>query len=177
MRSIDHKHSSGPVRRAFSPFSGQVLMTAFSINRTPSKEQRECIAAAIGTTERRVQVWFQNRRQRAAAGALSTAQPAPVAMGIPAAPTSAMPVLAVPAVRACAPQEAVIRAPQPAAVSASPVAPPTVPLAPEQRPAARAPSAGSGCTEGQTVDGMKMEVRRRTRDRALTFSPCISLSR
>ena len=51
-------------RRAFSPFSTQVLISAFAIDTCPSKEQREAIAAAIGTTERRVQVWFQNRRQR-----------------------------------------------------------------------------------------------------------------
>ena len=46
-------------RRAFSPFSTAVLVSAFGINCTPSKEQREAIAVAIGTTERRVQVQLE----------------------------------------------------------------------------------------------------------------------
>lgn len=52
-------------RVAFSPYATAVLVTAFSISSTPTKEQREKLAEAIGTCERRVQVWFQNRRQRA----------------------------------------------------------------------------------------------------------------
>ena len=52
-------------RVAFSPYACAVLTTAFTISPTPSKDQRERLAEAIGTTERRVQVWFQNRRQRA----------------------------------------------------------------------------------------------------------------
>ena len=55
-------------RVAFSPYACAVLVNAFTISPTPSKDQRERLAEAIGTTERRVQVWFQNRRQRATPG-------------------------------------------------------------------------------------------------------------
>jgi len=75
--------SSGRRRRrvarrvAFSPFATAVLVTAFSISSTPSRQQREKLAEAIGTTERRVQVWFQNRRQRSGAAGAGDGLPLP----------------------------------------------------------------------------------------------------
>ena len=100
-------------RKAFSPFSTAVLISAFGINPTPSKEQREAIAAAIGTTERRVQVWFQNRRQRISTSvktvprdeAVAASQPAPsaeeppsppadgIAQAMPLPPAAALPTI------------------------------------------------------------------------------------
>lgn len=53
-----------------------VLKVHFERNRFPSKEERDRIAAELETSARRVQVWFQNRRQRerscAAAASTST---------------------------------------------------------------------------------------------------------
>ena len=73
-----------PVRRrrvtrrvSFTQYATAVLTTAYGISPTPTKEQRLNLADAIGTTERRVQVWFQNRRQRAnvSSAAEAAAQP------------------------------------------------------------------------------------------------------
>jgi hypothetical protein len=78
-------------RVAFSPFATAVLTTAFGMSSTPTKEQREKLAEAIGTTERRVQVWFQNRRQRAGTGGSFTgaSDGAPASASAPVLATAA----------------------------------------------------------------------------------------
>ena len=41
-----------------------VLQSEYEVNSFPSKEHRARIASQIDCSERRVQVWFQNKRQR-----------------------------------------------------------------------------------------------------------------
>lgn len=51
-------------RLRWTPEQRDELERVWSENRFPSRAHREEIAARLHVTERNVQVWFQNRRQR-----------------------------------------------------------------------------------------------------------------